>query len=90
MFLGTYLHPSRHVLSIEQKAKIVIFRAIYLLTLCPLTVRNVKKSPGQKTGLGNRGRLKVVNNTKLVVKRGPAYYRMNDLLLNEKESFFSL
>ena len=66
MFLGTYLHPSRHVLSIEQKAKIVIFRAIYLLTLCPLTVRNVKKSPGQETGLGNRGRLKVVNDTKFV------------------------
>ena len=73
MFLGTYLHPSRHVLSIDQKAKIVIFRAIYLLTSCPLAVRNVKKSPGQETGLGNRGRLKVLNDTKLV--------SMSDLLI---------
>ena len=34
-----------------------------------------KKSPGQETGLGNRGRMKVLNDTKLVSMS------MNDLLI---------
>ena len=33
----------------------------------PLAVRNGNKSPGQKTCLGNRERLKVLNDTKLVL-----------------------
>ena len=33
-----------------------------------LTVRKAKKSPNQETGLGNRGRLKVLNVTKLILK----------------------
>ena len=32
-----------------------------------LDVKNCKKSPGQKTVLGNRGRLKVLNDTKLIL-----------------------
>jgi hypothetical protein len=31
-----------------------------------LAVRNGKKSPNQETGSGNRGRLKVLNDTKLI------------------------
>ena len=31
------------------------------------TIRNRKKSPNQETGLGNRGHLKVMNDTKLVL-----------------------
>ena len=30
-------------------------------------VRSSKKSPGQETGLGNRGRLKVLNDTKFIL-----------------------
>ena len=33
----------------------------------PRGVRSGKKSPNQETGLGNRGRLKVLNDTKLVL-----------------------
>jgi hypothetical protein len=36
------------------------------LELCH-AVRNVKKSPNQETGLGNRGRLKDLYDTKLVL-----------------------
>ena len=32
-----------------------------------LFVRSDKKSPNQETGLGNRGHLKVLNDTKLVL-----------------------
>ena len=32
-----------------------------------LAVRNGKKSPNQEIGLGNRGRLKVLNDTKLIL-----------------------
>ena len=35
--------------------------------LSRLAVRNGKKNPGQETGLGNRGRLKVLNDTKLIL-----------------------
>ena len=34
-----------------------------------LAVRNCKKSPNQETGLGNRGHLKVVKDTKLVLNK---------------------
>ena len=33
-----------------------------------LAVRNSKKSPNQETGVGNRGSLKVLNDTKLILK----------------------
>ena len=37
------------------------------MSMCGLAVRNGKKSPNQETGLQNRGRLKVLNVTKLIL-----------------------
>ena len=36
-------------------------------SLSLFAVRSDKKSPNQETGLGNRGRLKVLNDTKLAL-----------------------
>ena len=37
------------------------------IQLEPVCLRNGKKSPNQETGLGNRGHMKVLNDTKLVL-----------------------
>jgi hypothetical protein len=38
----------------------------HFTTYSRLDVRSSKKSPNQETGLGNRGHLKVLNDTKLI------------------------
>ena len=37
------------------------------MSIEPSCYKKQQKSPGQETGLGNRGRLKVLNDTKLVL-----------------------
>ena len=43
------------------------FEATLFVCQSRLAVRNGKKSPGQETGFGNRGRLMVLNDTKLIL-----------------------
>ena len=40
-----------------------------------VAVRSGKKSPNQETGLGNRGHLKVLNDTKFVVTKLTWFYQ---------------
>ena len=47
--------------------KSVICKFHIILLNSNLAVRSGKKSQGQETGLGNRGLLKVLNDTKLVL-----------------------
>ena len=45
----------------------MIFNNINVLKLEPSSCENWKKSPNQETGLGSKGRLKVLNDTTLLV-----------------------
>ena len=49
------------------KINIVSIQQTQAPQLSRLAVRSGKKSPNQETGLGNRGRLKVLNDTKLIL-----------------------
>jgi hypothetical protein len=50
------------------EVKIQVHEKMFTTFHC-IAVRNVKKSPGQETGLGNRGCLKVLKDTKLVLNK---------------------
>ena len=60
-------YPNRGYVVLQENSLALDKLLLHLRNYSRFAIRNGKKSPNQETGFGNRGHLKVMNDTKLVL-----------------------